>query len=74
MAAVVSLPMTTYMTLEAVEAAFDDVMSRVEAGETIDIMRDGKAVARLRPAPKELADEMARSTFVWPTPRYPEED
>jgi antitoxin (DNA-binding transcriptional repressor) of toxin-antitoxin stability system len=65
--------MTKQMTIEEAEAAYDDVVARAEAGELIEITRDGRVVACIGPVTEELADEIARSTFVWPTPRYPED-
>lgn len=46
------------VTLAEAEAHLSDLVSRAEAGETIDICRDGKPVVRLVPAevPRQRVD------------------
>jgi len=50
----------TFLQLSEVRECFDDVIARVEDGESVVIMRDGQVVAELLPGSKPKDDSEAR--------------
>lgn len=54
--------MDTYNIDEA-KSRFSELVDRVEAGDTVEIMRCGKLVARLSPAERSNSAEPAKKKF-----------
>ncbi|MDE2966675.1 MAG: hypothetical protein OXS30_04180 [Chloroflexota bacterium] len=50
----------TFLQLSEVRESFDDVIARVEVGESVAIMRDGEVVAELLPGSEPKDDPETR--------------